>query len=149
AFADEVDTDEYPYRVSGNVQLDGKPLEGVSLNVEGNGIDTDVETGADGKWAVGVPEKNADYTVTLDESTLPEGIAAVEEGNETPNVKEVTVGAGGRVTANYFIGQGERNVTSLFDVVVQKVVTGLSFGLMLALGAIGLSLVYGTTGISN
>ena len=149
AFADEVDTDEYPYRVSGNVQLDGQPLEGVLLNVEGNGIDTDVETGADGKWAVGVPEKNADYTVTLDESTLPEGIAVVEEGNETPNVKEVTVGAGGRVTANYFIGEGERNVTSLFDVVVQKVVTGLSFGLMLALGAIGLSLVYGTTGISN
>ena len=30
------------------------------------------------KWAVGVPEKNADYTVTLNEDTLPEGIAVVE-----------------------------------------------------------------------
>lgn len=149
AFADEVDTDKYPYRVSGNVQLDGEPLEGVELNVEGNGIDTDVKTDADGKWAVGVPEKNAEYTVTLDESTLPEGIAVVEEGNDAPNVKDVTVGPGGRVTANYFIGEGTRNVTSLFDVVVQKIVTGLSFGLMLALAAIGLSLVYGTTGISN
>lgn len=149
AFADEVDTDKFDFRVSGNVQLDGQPLEGVSLNVSGNGINTDVLTGEDGKWAVGVPEKNADYTVTLDETTLPEGIAVVEEGNEAPNVKEVTVGPGGRVTANYFIGEGERNVTSLFDVVVQKVVTGLSFGLMLALAAIGLSLVYGTTGISN
>ena len=149
AFADEVDTDKYPYRVSGNVQLDGEPLEGVAINVKGNGIDTDVETGADGKWAVGVPERNADYTVTLDESTLPDGIAVVEEGNDAPNVKEVTVGPGGRVTANYFIGEGQRTVTSLFDVVVVKVVTGLSFGLMLALGAIGLSLVYGTTGISN
>jgi len=149
AFADEVDTDEYPYRVSGNVQLDGEPLEGVELNVEGNGIDTDVETDENGQWAVGVPERNADYTVTLDESTLPEGIAVVDETSESPNVKEVTVGPGGRVTANYFIGEGTRNVTGLFDIVMQKIVTGLSFGLMLALAAIGLSLVYGTTGISN
>jgi neutral amino acid transport system permease protein len=149
AFADEVDTDEYPYRVSGNVQLDGEPLDGVELNVEGNGIDTDVQTDENGQWAVGVPERNADYTVTLDESTLPEGIAVVDEASDTPNVKEVTVGPGGRVTANYFIGEGTRNVTGLFDIVMQKIVTGLSFGLMLALAAIGLSLVYGTTGISN
>lgn len=149
AFADEVDTDEYPYRVSGNVQLDGEPLEGVELNVRGNGIDTDVKTDENGQWAVGVPERNADYTVTLNEETLPEGIAVVEEGNDKPNEKEVTVGQGGRVTANFFIGEGQRVVTSMFDIVVQKVVTGLSFGLMLALGAIGLSLVYGTTGISN
>ncbi len=149
AFADEVDTDEYPYRVSGNVQLDGEPLDGVELNVRGNGIDTDVETDENGQWAVGVPERNADYTVTLNEETLPEGIAVVEEGNDKPNEKEVTVGQGGRVTANFFIGEGQRNVTGLFDVVVQKIVTGLSFGLMLALAAIGLSLVYGTTGISN
>jgi neutral amino acid transport system permease protein len=149
AYADEVDTDQYPYRVSGNVQLDGEPLADVQLNVEGNGINTDVVTDERGQWAVGVPERNADYTVTLDESTLPEGIAVVEEGNATPNVKQVTVGQGGRVSVNFFIGEGTRTVTSLFDVVVQKVVTGLSFGLMLALAAIGLSLVYGTTGISN
>jgi neutral amino acid transport system permease protein len=149
AHADEVDTDIYPYRVSGNVQLDNEPLDNVLLNVKGNGIDTDVETDENGQWAVGVPERNADYTVTLDETTLPEGIAVVEEGNDTPNVKEVTVGPGGRVTANYFIGEGTRNVTGFFDVVVERVINGLSFGLMLALAAIGLSLVYGTTGISN
>lgn len=149
AHADEVDTDEFPYRVSGNVQLDGEPLEDVKLTVTGNGVNTDVETDADGKWAVGVPEKNADYTVTLDEETLPPGIAVVEEGDDTPNVKEVTVGAGGRVSVNYFIGEGERNVTSFFDVFVERIVNGVSFGLMLALAAIGLSLVFGTTGISN
>jgi branched-chain amino acid transport system permease protein len=149
ASADEVDTEEYPYRVSGNVQLNGEPLEDVSLNVSGNGVDTDVETDAEGQWAVGVPERNADYTVTLDEDTLPEGIAVVEEGDDTPNVKEVHVGPGGRVSVNFFIGEGERNVTSFFDQFVQRVISGLSFGLMLALAAVGLSLVFGTTGISN
>lgn len=149
AFADEVDTDEYPYRVSGNVQLDGDPLEDVVLTVSGNGVDTEVETDADGQWAVGVPERNADYTVTLDESTLPEGIAVVDPDDDSPNVREVTVGQGGRVTANFFIGEGPRNTTSFADQLVERIFSGLTFGLMLALASIGLSLVYGTTGLSN
>lgn len=149
AHADDVDTDKYPYRVSGNVQYNGTPLDGVELNVKGNGIDTDVKTGEDGKWAVGVPEKNAEYTVTLDESSLPDGVTVVEEGNDSANVKKVEVGAGGRVAVNYFIGQGERHVTSFADQLVERIVNGLNFGLMLALAAIGLSLVFGTTGLSN
>ncbi|HWR84701.1 MAG TPA: branched-chain amino acid ABC transporter permease [Rhodoglobus sp.] len=149
ASADEVDTDKYPNRVSGNVQLNGEPLEGVELNVSGNGVDTDVVTDENGQWAVGVPEKNADYTVTLNEETLPEGIAVVDEEDDSPNEKETTVGPGGRVSVNFFIGEGERNVTGFADQLVQRLITGLRFGLMLALAAVGLSLVFGTTGLSN
>lgn len=156
AFAGETEADatecaveDFPYRVSGNVQLDGEPLEGVELQVEGNGVDCTVATTADGRWRVNVPERNADYTVTLDEDTLPEGIAVVDEEDDSPNEKEATVGAGGRVTVNFFIGEGVRNTTGFADQLVERVVNGLSFGLMLALAAIGLSLVYGTTGISN
>lgn len=151
AAADEVDTDKFPNRISGNVQLNGQPLEDVRLVITGNGVDTEVETDAAGKWAVGVPEKNADYTVTLDESTLPEGIAVIDEtgADETPNVREVTVGPGGRVTANFFIGQGERNTISFFDQLVERAINGLNFGLMLGLAAVGLNLVYGTTRLAN
>jgi neutral amino acid transport system permease protein len=149
ASADEVDTDEFPYRVSGNVQLDGNPLDGVELTVSGNGVDTDVETDENGQWAVGVPERNVTYTVTLNEDTLPEGIAVVDEESDTPNVKDAEVGPGGRVTVNFFIGEGERNVTSFADQLIERVINGLRFGLMLALAAVGLSLVYGTTGLSN
>lgn len=149
ASADEVDTDEYPNRISGNVQLDGEPLDAVALAVTGNGVDTDVVTDENGQWAVGVPERNASYTVTLDESSLPEGIAVVDEEDDTPNVKEAEVGPGGRVAVNFFIGEGERNVTSFVDQLVERIVNGLRFGLMLALAAVGASLVYGTTGLSN
>ncbi len=149
ASADEIDTDKYPYRVSGNVKLDGNPLEGISLTIEGNGIKTEVKTDADGKWAVGVPERNAKYSVTLDETTLPDGIAVVDETDDTPNVKDAEVGPGGRVSVNFFIGEGVRNVTSFADQLVERIVNGLRFGLMLALAAVGLSLVYGTTGLSN
>jgi branched-chain amino acid transport system permease protein len=138
-----------PYRVSGNVQLDGEPLEGVHLTIDGPGGKQEVETDENGQWKVSVPEKNETYTVTLDEETLPEGIAVVDPEDDSPNVKEAEVGQGGRVTVNFFIGEGERNVTSFWDQFIQRAVNGLSFGLMLALAAVGLSLVYGTTGISN
>jgi branched-chain amino acid transport system permease protein len=138
-----------PYRISGNVQLDGEPLEGVTLTVDGPGGLQEVETDENGQWRVGVPERGETYVVTLDEDTLPEGIAVVDPEDDTPNVKEAEVGPGGRVSVNFFIGEGERNVTSFFDQLVQRVIQGLSFGLMLALAAIGLSLVFGTTGISN
>jgi len=100
---------------------------------------------------VGVPERG-DYTVTLDEETLPEGIAVVEttqEGDETPNSRDVNVGQSGSTVLNFFIGQGERNTTSLLDQVLERLFNGLNFGLLLALAAIGLSLVFGTTGLSN
>lgn len=145
AFAAEGD----PYRVSGNVQLDGEPLEGVALSIDGPGGLQEVVTDENGQWVVFVPERGEEYVVTLDENTLPEGIAVVDEADETPNVKEVEMSQGGRVTVNFFIGEGERNVTSFFDQLVQRVVQGISFGLMLALAAVGLTLVYGTTGISN
>jgi branched-chain amino acid transport system permease protein len=38
---------------------------------------------------------------------------------------------------------------SLFDQVIERLFNGLNFGLLLALAAIGLSLVFGTTGLSN
>jgi len=140
-----------PYSISGNVHHEGEPLEGVTLTIDGPGGEQEVETDAEGSWTVQVPERQADYVVTLHEDTLPEGVIVVdEEGeDETPNEKEVTVGAGGRATMNFFIGEGERNVVSFADQLLQRLFQGLNFGLMLALAAVGLSLVYGTTGLSN
>jgi neutral amino acid transport system permease protein len=149
AMADEVGEDD-PYKISGNVQLDGQPLDGVTLTVTGNGVDLEVDTDAEGQWRAGVPERDT-YTVTLDESTLPDGIAVVDDtgADETPNEKEVEIGPGGRVTMNFFIGEGERNVTSFADQLISRTINGLNFGLMLGLAAVGISLVFGTTGLSN
>lgn len=148
AAADEVGLDDYDFKISGLVELTEEPLADVLLVVEGGGFRVEVESGEDGRWAVGVPDKG-DYTVTLDENTLPEGIAVIDPEDETPNVREITVGQSGSAVANFFIGQGERNTTSFFDQVVERLFNGLNFGLLLALAAIGLSLVFGTTGLSN
>ena len=144
ANADEVGTD-LPFSIVGNVKNEGVSLEGVRIVVSGGGYTAETVTDAEGKWYIGVPEK-ASYTVTLDQETLPAGIAVVDEGGAEQTVE---IGPSGRVTKNFFIGQGERIVVSLFDQVVARVIYGLNFGLMLGLAAVGLSLVFGTTGLSN
>jgi branched-chain amino acid transport system permease protein len=152
AHADVVNP-ELPYKVSGNVKNEGTGIGGVLVTITGGGgFTAEVASDAEGKWTAGVPERNADYVVTVDESTLPDGIAVVDNPETEfveSNVQTVTVGPGGRVTINLFIGQGERNTVSMFDQVVQRLISGLNFGLMLALASVGLSLIYGTTGISN
>ena len=143
ALADTVG-EEYDYRISGNVKNEGEALASVRIVVSGDGYSAEVVTDADGKWAIGVPER-AIYEVTLDESTLPEGIAVLEGGA----TQSVEIGPSGSVVQNFFIGEGERVVVTLFDQLVQRLIYGVNFGLMLGLAAIGLSLVYGTTGLSN
>jgi branched-chain amino acid transport system permease protein len=144
ALADAVGED-LPYRVQGNVKNEGVALEGVRIVVSGGGYTAETVTDADGKWLIGVPEK-AGYSVSLDQTTLPAGIAVVEEGGADQSVE---IGPSGRVTKNFFIGEGERIVVSLTDQLIARVIYGLNFGLMLGLAAVGLSLVFGTTGLSN
>jgi branched-chain amino acid transport system permease protein len=154
AAADEVNVDKYDYIFSGNVKYNDEPLEGVTINVSGGGYDEDVETDADGKWKIGVPEKDK-YDITLIESTLPEGVIVSEEGNDRVTITnegatiEAEFGLTNTKAVNFFLGEGVREVTSFFDQFVERVINGLNFGLMLALGSIGLSLIFGTTGIAN
>jgi branched-chain amino acid transport system permease protein len=47
------------------------------------------------------------------------------------------------------LGQSTTKTTSLWEQSAQLAVSGLEFGLLIALGALGLSLIYGTTGLTN
>ena len=87
AAADEVGTDEYNFIFSGNVKYQGEPLEDVLIIVEGGGYSAEVETDADGRWRVGVPNKDV-YDITLVEATLPEGVIVAEEGTERLEITE-------------------------------------------------------------
>ncbi len=136
--------EEFEYFFTGNVTFEDEPLEGVRITVEGGGFDAETETDAEGKWTLGVPEK-AEYELTLDEDTLPEGVV-VEEGQSTVTAE---FGLTNRKAVNFFLGEGTRVTTDIGAQVLIRVVNGLNFGLLLALAAIGLSLIFGTTGLSN
>jgi len=143
ALADTVG-DEYADTIVGNIKNEGEALQGVLIAVEGNGYSAQVVSDAEGKWAIGVPEKGT-YKVTLVEDTLPDGIAVLEGGAQ----QEVTFGRTGTVVQNFFIGEGERDTISVLDQFLMRFFDGLNFGLLLGLAAIGLSLVFGTTGLPN
>ncbi len=148
AHADEVGT-EYDFSLQGFVRNDGEPIQDVLISVSGNGYTAEVVTDADGKWLIGVPDKGT-YSITLDESTLPTGIIVTDAANpDVSNTVELTIDATNSKTYNFFLGAGVRETTSFLDQLIQRAVTGLGFGLMLALAAIGLSLIFGTTGLSN
>ncbi|GAA2045321.1 hypothetical protein GCM10009819_35850 [Agromyces tropicus] len=146
--ADEGGTDgqaeEFEYFFSGNVKYNDEPLEGVRISVSGRGFEAETETDENGQWRLGVPEKEA-YEVSLDEDTLPEGVV-VEDGQSTVDAE---FGLTKNKAVNFFLGEGQRVTTNYAAQVLIRVVNGLNFGLLLALAAIGLSLIFGTTGLSN
>ncbi|BDZ55563.1 hypothetical protein GCM10025870_26360 [Agromyces marinus] len=126
------------------MKYNDEALEGVKITVEGGGFEAETETDENGQWTLGVPEKST-YEVTLDEDTLPDGVV-VEDGQSTI---EAEFGLTSRKSVNFFLGEGQRVTVNLLDQVIQRAVNGINFGLLLALAAIGLSLIFGTTGLSN
>jgi neutral amino acid transport system permease protein len=143
ASADSVG-EEFPDAVTGNVRIEGEPVPGVRISLQGEGYSAETLTDDRGRYFIGVPVRGV-YSVTIDESTLPSSELGVEGGA----TQQVEFGRSDRVVKNFFIGDAARNETSMLDQVVSRVIYGINFGLMLGLAAVGLSLVFGTTGLSN
>jgi neutral amino acid transport system permease protein len=133
--------------LQGRLVNEGEPLEGVTVTVtttDGDDVG-EAETDDDGAFVVPLPEAG-DYTVTLDEDTLPEGVA-IREGRSASVTLPVAVGQQRNVL--FPLGEGTRNVQTKLDRLPTLAVEGLQFGLIVALAAVGLSLIYGTTGLTN
>lgn len=121
------------------------PIEGVTVTVttaEGDEVGDDT-TDEDGRFEIDLPGAG-DYVASIDASELPEGVTSSSVD------RAVTVGSG-RVQRVAFalsdgsVGQGGGSTIT----VLQRFVEGLRFGLIIAITAIGLSLIYGTTGLTN
>ncbi|NUW39742.1 branched-chain amino acid ABC transporter permease [Nonomuraea rhodomycinica] len=110
-------------------------------------------TNAQGTWQVPV-DKPGKYKVTLDVATLPKD-AAVRGGS---NVRTPTVYEGNMSTVLFALqpkgapgqpAQEEGGESSFWTQAAQLAFEGLNLGLIIALAALGLSLIYGTTGLTN
>ncbi len=123
------------------------PVEGVELTVlDSTGAEVaTVASDADGQFEVELPGPG-DYTVRLNEDTLPDD---VDLRDEEQAELVVNVRPAERQILNYFLGESQRQVEGRWDVLPQTIANGLKFGLIIAITAVGLSLIYGTTGLSN
>lgn len=122
------------------------PVSGVTITVTGEGFTESTTSGEDGKWVIAVPGQGT-YEVSIDTSTLPDGVALTDPDKLTvvTSVKPPTRNR----TVIFPLGVSNSKTTTVWEQAAQLTVSGIQFGLMIALGALGLSLIYGTTGLTN
>ncbi len=130
------------------VLRDGDTLvPGAEITVEGGGFSETATTDDAGRWAVVVPEKG-EYTVTLDPETLPDGVELrdADKASSTVGADEWLTNT---LTRSFPLGADTRQTTGFFEQFLQRLAAGLNFGLLIALAAIGITLIFGTTGLNN
>ena len=125
------------------------PVEGVTVNVlkaDGTPIGEAV-TGKDGLCTISVPSRD-DYVIELNLSTLPDGLTLIDAEKQkvavnrdlfTTNTKRVT----------FFTGESANAGASASERILQRLSDGIRLGLIIAMCSVGLSLVFGTTGLTN
>lgn len=122
-----------------------EPIPGATLTVSsdsGGEVGSGV-TDANGRVFITIPERGA-YTVTLDTDTLPAGLEF--SGSNERSVNALLDGAN---FAQFQIGVAEKVGPTFGERFSAAMVNGVKFGLIIALAALGLSLVFGTTKLTN
>lgn len=126
-----------------------KPVAGVKVSVaNSSGLAIgDAATDSAGLATIPVPAKD-DYVVTLDVASLPSGVTLIDGTKTVVNiVKDSFTTNSKRVT--FFAGTAGESGASLFDRIAQRLVDGIRLGLIIAICSVGLSLIFGTTGLTN
>ena len=125
------------------------PLEGVTINVfkaDGTAVGEAV-TDKDGLCTISVPSRD-DYVIEINLATLPDGLTLIDAEKQkvavnrdlfTTNTKRVT----------FFTGEGASAGASASERILQRLSDGIRLGLIIAMCSVGLSLVFGTTGLTN
>lgn len=138
--------------IGGKVEVEGRgPIAGLAITAfqDGREVGT-AKTAEDGSWTIVLPGAGK-YEVRLDDSTLPEGLYLAGPDAGTLDVSVQT--GRNRVVLFQLSDNPEGEVTDTGKVtseqVLNQVVDGLRFGIIIALASMGLSLIYGVTGLIN
>lgn len=126
---------------------DGEPLAGVLFTITGpDGFEAEAQTGADGTWRQPISTPGQ-YLVEIDPESLPEGVGLT---NPEMTTKTVIVFSLDRAPPTITFGTGvPPAATPMWETALQLTADGLVLGLTIALAAVGLSLIFGTTGLTN
>ncbi|MFI6937466.1 hypothetical protein [Streptomyces sp. NPDC050287] len=123
------------------------PVAGVKISVRTSTGKTYTGASDDqGRFAITVPGSDSGtLAVILDTGTLPDAVRIRDGASDTLR----PTGTLSTIAVNFPLGPDTRQVSTVWDQVPQLIYNGLLFGLVLSLGALGLSMVFGTTGLSN
>jgi neutral amino acid transport system permease protein len=138
-------TDESSLVIKGKVKNEGVGVEGIQLKVTGPGFEQISTTDAEGLWSLNVPTQ-AKYEVEILLDSLPEGVG-LRDPETTKRTADLTMVQSASVL--FPLGVDTRVETPILDQLAMRAFAGLNLGLLLAIAAIGISLIFGTTGLSN
>ena len=126
---------------------DDEPVVGVEILVEQDDeeIGTD-ETDEEGRWLVEVPGAGT-YTVTLDVESLADDVGLRDPERST--LDSIRVREGQTRPVLFQLGEARSTEVSRVDRLFSLAVDGVRLGLILALCSVGLSLIFGVTGLTN
>ncbi|WP_206051565.1 ABC transporter permease subunit [Nocardioides ferulae] len=141
--------------INGTVGNRTNPVEGVEVTLLGpDGAEIESQTTeADGKFSFQV-EEAGEYAVLVDPETLPDDLEILEpaprfQGPEGSILVQVRLGQTVAPDLDVRSVDYDAGGASFGDQIAQSIAQGLRLGLLLALASVGLSLIYGTTGLSN
>jgi branched-chain amino acid transport system permease protein len=124
-----------------------EPVPGVTITVSQNDIEIGSAVSDDtGAWAIPVPEAGV-YEVAIDIDTLPDGMTLTDPSRQT--LPDVSVREGRDKVVRFALGPGITSGVSTWNRMGSLFIVGLKFGAIIALASIGLSLVFGVTGLVN
>lgn len=132
--------------VGGALRAGDEPLEGVEIvatTPEGEEVGR-ATSDAEGAWQI-VLDESGRFVVELQTDTLPEGVELTNP-DRNPIELEIFGGLSRRVVFSF---DEAIAVNTLLDRVPQYLFSGLKTGLIIAIASVGLSLVFGTTGLIN
>lgn len=123
------------------------PVEGVAITVVAGGVEVGTAvSGPDGTWSVPL-DAGGTFDVSLDEGTLPDGVAMTDPTKQL--LPDVLVRDAQDKTVRFNLGPGRTSTVTTFDQLLGLVILGLKLGAIISLSAIGLSLIFGVTGLVN
>ncbi len=133
--------------VSGVIENGDEPVEGATITVKdaSGEVVGEASTNADGEYDIPLPGPG-DYSATLDVDSLPSG---VDLRNPDRATLEFTLRPGQSRPLLFPLGESDKQEVTGLEKFAQLLVEGIKFGLVIAMGAIGLSLIFGTTGLTN
>ena len=131
-------------RVFGTLKNGSEPVAEVKVDAKDQAgavvqSSTSSETGT---WTMNLPPGT--YSVVIDKSTIPSGVEVQKD------TVAVTVTAGSPRPVIFLFGE-ERTATEIgaAEELTRLAIDGLRFGLIIAITGVGLSLIFGTTGLTN
>jgi neutral amino acid transport system permease protein len=129
------------------------PVEGVKITVEDDGGNKigEATTGPDGTFEIKLPGTGVEnlgkkYVVILDEDTLPEGASLADPGSTE---RDIQINLDNDFTVTFPVGELAGSSTGKATQALQLLVGGIVFSTLLAMSALGLSMIFGTTGLTN